>query len=70
MVDRLKAGSKAFFKRQEIWKHNSFHGHAIMMIANCNTIIGSKTATNESKRLAQEIQPLAARLKLSLKNRK
>ena len=69
MADKLKAGSKASFVRNEIWRHNSFHGHAVMMIANCNSIIDAKTTTRGSKILAQQIQVLAAKLKISLKDR-
>lgn len=69
MADNLKAGSKASFLRGEIWRHNSFHGHVVMMIANCNSILDAKTTTQESKRLAQQIQILAAELKISLKER-
>ena len=69
MANKLKAGSKASFARNEVWKHNSFYGHTAMMKMNCNSIIEAKTTTEESKQLAQQIHILATKLGISLKER-
>lgn len=69
MTDRLKFGSKVFFKRQDRWKHNSFQGHVAMLKANMQSIIQSKTTTYEAKTIAQEIYSRANDLAAALKTR-
>lgn len=50
--------------------HNSFHGHAKMAEMNMRSIIGSVTATEESRAIAGQIMILAKALKKSLNERK
>jgi len=56
-------------KRQKIWRHNSFLGHAAMMRQNARNIITADTPTDEAKDLAAQIESLAARLSEALKER-
>lgn len=69
MIDKLKPGSKASIRRQEVWKHNSLRGMAAMMKANANTIATSTTATYNAKRLAAQIGNLSIDLMLALEKR-
>ena len=55
--------------RREIWRHNSFRGHAAMMLSNTRSITDSKTATHESKTLARQIAALSLKLSKSLRTR-
>ncbi len=56
-------------KRQSIWKHNSFLGHAVMTQKNMYAIAKSETATEKAKTLASEIYILAERLEQALRDR-
>jgi hypothetical protein len=67
--DKLKPGSPAFFKRQAIWRHNSFHGSVRMAQQNMRSIGMSNTATGAAKRKAQEIWADLVELKKLLKDR-
>lgn len=68
MTDRLKAGSKAWYKRQERHRHNGLIGSAAMIKAHCNQVITARTTHESSKKLAWEIKELAIRLEESLRN--
>lgn len=70
MTDRLKPFTKAWHDRQLRHNHNSFHGHANMMKANCNSIVSSITATDEAKVIAYKIYNLAIELDIALKVRR
>ena len=70
MADKLKPMTPAWIARQERWKHNSFHGHAAMMMQNARSILESRTATDEAKDIANRIYMLASQLKANLKDRR
>lgn len=70
MTDKLKSGTKAWFARQDRWRHNSFFGHAKMMQSNCRAIMESKTATSEAKAIANRINTLALELADALQTRR
>ena len=55
--------------QKRIWRHNSFFGHARMMISQCEGIIHSDSATPEAKSLARAIQANARELTRALKER-
>lgn len=57
-------------KRQLIWRHNSFLGHAAMIQKTSETILQSLTATDEAKALADQINALSYKLSRALKTRK
>lgn len=57
-------------KRRLVYRHNGFFGSAHMMKAQCQAIITSATATDESKRIASQILDLSLDLVKSLKTRK
>ena len=59
----------ASFDRNEIWKHNSFLGGCGMTHANLRSIQQSRTATPESRQLANQMMDLNERLKQSLRTR-
>lgn len=56
-------------RRLRAFKHNSFVGHARMMMAQANLIALSDTATEESKQIADQIVELAGKLARSLAKR-
>lgn len=56
-------------KKEDIWRHNSFLGHAAMMKKQALAIIDSKTTTEKSKDHARNIWWLADQLATSLKER-
>lgn len=68
--DKLEPGSKAFLRRQDIWKHNSFLGRTKASMTAMIAILDSTTATGESKQLAGQIFGDLCRLYDSLKVRK
>lgn len=41
--------------RKKVWRHNSFFGHARMMLAQCESIIHSPTTSPDTKATAQRI---------------
>lgn len=57
------------FDSRQIWRHNSFMGMAVMMERNASSIYVSETASEESKVLAEQIEQLAHKLRISLKVR-
>ena len=57
-------------KRLMIHRHNSHRGFAAMIHRQAETIVGSESATAQSKLIACEISALAATLIESLKTRK
>jgi hypothetical protein len=57
-------------RRRAIWRHNSFLGHAAMLISNMEKIICSTTATDEAKQLADKIQQDGRKLRRLLATRK
>ena len=63
------ARNDAWFRRQEIWRHNSFFGHVAMARQNMIGIMTSKTATDEAKAHATTIYNLLERLRVSLAKR-
>ena len=69
MADKLKPATKAWFRRQERWRHNGHIGSAHMMIAQCRNIIAAETTSSDAKRLAKEIGLKANDLALALKTR-
>lgn len=54
---------------KDIWRHNSFLGHAAMMKKQALAIIDSKTTTERAKGHAQNIWWLADQLAVALKER-
>lgn len=56
-------------RSRELWKHNSFFGHARMMEAQCQVIIDAESTDPSTKLIAREIRRLARELSLALKNR-
>lgn len=70
MADKLKPMTPAWIARQERWKHNSFHGHAAMMMQNARSIAEARTTTDETKDIANRIYALANQLKANLKVRR
>lgn len=54
---------------REIWRHNSFSGHAAMMKAQCENIVTADTTNVTAKKIAREIYRLAGELQLALKER-
>lgn len=69
MTDRLEPGTKAWNDRMSRHKHNSFTGFAVMMRANCITIIYSETVTEDAKQTAREILNKTEKLEKELKTR-
>ena len=56
-------------RRLRAFKHNSFVGHARMMMMQAHTIATSDTTTEETKQIADQIYDLAGKLSRSLANR-
>lgn len=56
-------------RRLRALKHNSFVGHARMMMMQAHAITCSPTATKEAKEIANEIAILASNLEFKLKTR-
>lgn len=54
---------------RDIWRHNSFRGHAGMMKKQALAIIDSKTTTEQAKDIARDIWALAHQLVTALKER-
>lgn len=67
MTDLLKPGTKAWHDRQDRHRHNGFIGSAVMMRAQCNSIINSRTATDVSKDIAKQIHAQSLKLEQSLR---
>lgn len=67
---KIKPGTKAWLTRQQVWRHNSFLGHARMMEMQCINICSSKTATDEAKKIAAKIGKLATELGEALRTRR
>lgn len=61
--------TEAWLKRQAIWRHNSFTGYARMTYANMSAILKSSTATDDAKRIANQIAVLTLQLENALKER-
>lgn len=62
-----KEQSPGILHRREVWKHNSFIGHSVMMRAQCNNIICSTFASSAAKELAKRIHILATDLEKALR---
>ena len=56
-------------RREYVWRHNSFLGHAKMMGKNCRVIATSPSTTPEAKGLAHQIEALAQQLSRALAHR-
>ena len=56
-------------RRLRAFKHNSFVGHARMMMMQAQNIATSDTTTEETKQIADQIYELAGKLARSLANR-
>ena len=56
-------------RRLRAFKHNSFVGHARMMMMQAHNITISDTTTKEAKEIAYEIAVLATKLERYLKTR-
>lgn len=56
-------------RRLRAFKHNSFVGHARMMMMQAQNIAISDTTTEETKQIADQIAELAGRLARSLAKR-
>ena len=56
-------------RRLRAFKHNSFVGHARMMMMQAHTIATSDTTTEETKQIADQIAELAGKLARSLAKR-
>ena len=56
-------------RRLRAFKHNSFVGHARMMMMQVQNIATSDTTTEETKQIADQITKLASNLERSLKTR-
>ena len=56
-------------RRLRAFRHNSFVGHARMMIMQAQNIANSDTTTEETKQIADQIAELAGKLARSLANR-
>lgn len=69
-MDKLRYPSPAFTRRQLIWRHNSFIGHAVMMRAQLNNMLTAETTTDQTKHLARTILGLIPQLQNSLTERK
>ncbi len=69
MSDRLKPGTETWHRRQAVHRHNGFRGSATMIVQQTRAIMDSRTATSESKELANKICNLAHALDSSLKKR-
>lgn len=56
-------------RRLRAFKHNSFMGHARMMMMQAQNILLSDTTTEETKQIADQIYDLAGKLSRSLAKR-
>ena len=56
-------------RRLRAFKHNSYVGHARMMMMQAQNIATSDTTTEETKQIADQIYELAGKLALSLTKR-
>ena len=56
-------------RRLRAFKHNSFVGHARMMMMQAQNIATSDTTTEETKQIAYQIAELASKLERRLKTR-
>ena len=56
-------------RRLRAFKHNSFVGHARMMMMQAQNIATSDTTTEDTKKIADQIAELAGRLSRSLAKR-
>ena len=56
-------------RRLRAFKHNSFVGHARMMMMQAQNITTSDTTTEETKQIADQIYELAGKLERSLAKR-
>ena len=56
-------------RRNRVWRHNSFIGHAVLMRANLNAIISADSTTEHTKHLARTILGLIPALQNSLTER-
>lgn len=56
-------------ERANRWRHHGLQGSVGMMRANLNAIVRSVTATDESKRLANNLLEKVEELRLSLNDR-
>lgn len=70
MARKTKLLTDAEAKRQLVWRHNSYMGHARMIQMQCVAITKSSTATTQTKSLASQIYNLAGDLYDSLQTRK
>lgn len=56
-------------QRNRIWRHNSFLGHATMIMRQANNIAYADSTNREAKVIANEIARLAEELLIQLKER-
>lgn len=55
-------------RSKNMWKHNSFIGHATMMQKQATAINNASTTSATAQRIAREIYRLARELELNLRN--
>lgn len=66
----MTSPSPGWHRKQRVWRHNSYMGHATLTSKNMQAIIDSDTTTLEAKALARQIQSLAGQLYVALSVRK
>lgn len=66
----MTSPSPGWHRKQRVWRHNSYMGHATMMLAHTHSIIESDTATADAKNIALQIRALAYQLREALRTRK
>jgi hypothetical protein len=59
----------AWTKRQRVWRHNSFRGHASMMLSQLQAILRSDSITPEARDAAEQMLTLADSLAFHLEKR-
>lgn len=59
----------AWFRRQRIWKHNSFFGHCGMIKMQMLAVRDAETTSPLAKTLARQISDMADALAVALKER-
>ena len=69
MVDKLQPMNDAWHARQRRHKHNSFRGHAAMMLAQLQGILRSDSITPEARAAAEDMLTLADSLAFHLEKR-
>ncbi len=55
---------------RKVWQHNSYFGWAKLIEAHAHTLTRAETTSDTTRLLASEIEKLAGKLRLSLKERR